>query len=499
MQYPTMEFQFLNSQSPQVTVACHALGIFANNAKPPYNILLNNTPFHNDVITPLVQESHFTGQKGTTVSANCFQQVGKIILIGLGLKEEIDAECIRKSASAIYNECIKLHSASVIVNFHTLLENKSYLQAFVEGMLLAAHLDERFKSKKSDQSLHLKKVFLVGAIEDEATIQLAKKITAGVYLARELVNAPANCLTPSTLAQTAITLAERHHLTLNILEKEDCERLNMGAYLSVAQGSDLPPKFIHLCYKPKKIDNQSKFKKIALIGKGVTFDCGGLNLKIGSSQIELMKYDMAGAAALLGAAEAIGAIKPNKEIHFIIAATENMINGSATKPGDVVTASNGKTIEIDNTDAEGRLTLADALVYAEQLKVDAIVDLATLTGAIVTALGRHIAGLFGNHPQLITDLMATSQQTGEQIWHMPLEESYCEDMSSIIADIRNTGSKEGGGSITAALFLQQFVKHTPWAHIDIAGTVWAKKGWGYHNAGATGFGVRLLVEWILNH
>ncbi|CAH2560074.1 leucyl aminopeptidase [Cardinium endosymbiont of Oedothorax gibbosus] len=496
MQYP--EFQFLSSQTAQVAQGCYAFGIFEKNDTTPDTTHLVHTPFYHDVLIPLIKESQFTGKQGTTAMANCFHGGGKVILVGLGKQETVDEEVIRKAASMVYSACVQLHSPSVIVYFTTLLNDKTHLKAFAEGILLSAYLDQRFKSKKETKTTCLKQVSLLDAIANDQTIQLAQKITAGANLARALVNAPANHVTPAMLAQTATELAQKHHLQLNILEKEDCQRLGMGAYLSVTKGSSAPPKFIHLCYKPKSLDTQSPFQKIALIGKGVTFDSGGLNLKTGNAKIELMKFDMAGAAAMLGVAEAIGAIKPNKEIHFIIAATENMINGSATKPGDVVTASNGKTIEIDNTDAEGRLTLADALVYAEKLGVDAIVDLATLTGATVVALGIRIAGIFGTNSQLVNSLMAASPRTGEKIWQMPLEASYFEHMHSIIADMRNTGSKQGAGSITAALFLKQFVEKTAWAHLDIAGTVWTEKPWYYYKAGATGFGVRLLVDWILN-
>ncbi len=497
MHYP--EFQFLSGQATELAQPCYAFGIFENHDATPNTAHLVNEPLYDDVLVPLIKESQFTGKEGTIATANCFHTVGKVILVGLGKQAALDEEAIRKAASLVYKTCAQLHSPSVVVHFMTLLNYKSNLKAFAEGILLSAYVDERFKSQKDTKTTYLKKVYLLSDKEDTQTIQLAQIITTGANLARALVNAPANHVTPSMLAQTATELAQKHQLELNILEKEDCQRLGMGAYLSVTQGSSAPPKFIHLCYKPKSLDKQSPFKKVALIGKGVTFDSGGLNLKTGGSQIELMKFDMGGAAAVLGAAEAIGAIKPNKEIHFIIAATENMINGSATKPGDIVTASNGKTIEIDNTDAEGRLTLADALVYAEKLGVDAIIDLATLTGAMVVALGVRMAGIFGTDAQLTNSLLAASPRTGEKIWQMPLEASYFEGMHSIMADMRNTGSKKGAGSITAALFLKQFVEKTAWAHIDIAGTVWTEKPWAYYHAGATGFGVRLLVDWILNN
>jgi leucyl aminopeptidase len=267
----------------------------------------------------------------------------------------------------------------------------------------------------------------------------------------------------------------------------------MGAYLGVSQASELPPKFIHLIYKPAGTPR----KKLAIVGKGVTFDSGGLNIKGAGSGIETMKMDMGGAAATLGAAKAIGQIKPDVEVHFISAAAENMISGTAIHPGDVLTASNGKTIEVNNTDAEGRLTLADALVYAEKLGVDAIVDLATLTGACIIALGDDISGLWSPQQDLADSILAAAETAGEKFWQMPMEEKYFEGLKSPIADMKNTGPR-GGGSITAALFLKQFINEVPWAHLDVAGPVWADKDNGVNNAGATGHPVRTLVNWVIS-
>ncbi|MGL5511392.1 MAG: leucyl aminopeptidase, partial [Microcoleaceae cyanobacterium] len=215
------------------------------------------------------------------------------------------------------------------------------------------------------------------------------------------------------------------------------------------------------------------------------------------SGIEMMKTDMGGAAATLGAAKAIAQLKPDVEVHFISAITENMINGKAMHPGDILTASNGKTIEVNNTDAEGRLTLADALVFADKLGVDAIVDLATLTGACVVALGNDIAGLWSPSDDLAKEILQASKTAGEKMWRMPLEEKYFDGLKATHADMKNTGPRPGG-SITAALFLKQFVKDTSWAHLDVAGPVWVDKSSGYHNAGATGYGVRTLVNWVLS-
>ncbi|MDB9378624.1 leucyl aminopeptidase, partial [Nodularia sphaerocarpa CS-585A2] len=230
---------------------------------------------------------------------------------------------------------------------------------------------------------------------------------------------------------------------------------------------------------------------------GLTFDSGGLNIKGAGSGIETMKIDMGGAGATLGAAKAIAQIKPDVEVHFISAATENMISGRAMHPGDILKASNGKTIEVNNTDAEGRLTLADALVYADKLGVDAVIDLATLTGACVVALGEDIAGLFTPDDAVASQLEQAAESAGEKLWRMPMEDKYFEGLKSGIADMKNTGPRYGG-SITAALFLKQFIKDTPWAHLDVAGPVWTDKENGYNSAGATGYGVRTLVNWVMS-
>ncbi|CAM9123941.1 unnamed protein product [Discosporangium mesarthrocarpum] len=271
-------------------------------------------------------------------------------------------------------------------------------------------------------------------------------------------------------------------------QEEEIVARGMGAYMGVAQGAVFPPKFIHLTYMP---EGGAK-KKVALVGKGLTFDSGGYNIKAGAgSMIELMKFDMGGAACTLGAAQAIGRLKPpGVEAHFIVAACENMVSEKAMRPGDVLTASNGKTIEVINTDAEGRLTLADALVFAESLGVDAIIDTATLTGAIIVSLGNDYCGMWSSDEDLANQLKEASAETGEKMWQMPLVEEYKELIKSKCADIRNSCGR-AGSSITAALFLKEFVKKTPWAHLDIAGPVWDHKG-----GAATGYGVKLLSHWV---
>jgi leucyl aminopeptidase len=365
--------------------------------------------------------------------------------------------------------------------------------AMAEAARLSLYADQRFKSEAEPRSLP-EQVTLLGLGEAGAEgLSHLDAICGGVELARQLVAAPPNVATPQALADVAAEIASQYGMELKVLERADCEALGMGAFLGVAQGSDLPPKFIHLTYRGAG----ETLRRVVLIGKGLTFDSGGYNLKTGGSQIEMMKYDMGGSAAVLGAARAIGQRRPEGvEVHVIVASCENMISGNAIHPGDILTASNGTTIEINNTDAEGRLTLADALVYASKLEPDAIVDLATLTGACVIALGEEIAGLWTNSDLLADGLLSGATAGGEALWRMPLRDSYRDGLKSTLADFKNTGPRPGG-SITAALFLREFVpREIPWAHIDIAGTVWSDKPRGQNPAGATGFGVQTLVNWI---
>jgi leucyl aminopeptidase len=445
-------------------------------------------------IEELIAETECKGKSCCT----CVTRVGgnnpirKIIIVGLGKQEDFNLDTLRKIGANLARiakkEKIKTLGLSLPFVENNQMESA---QAIAEGLILALHQDNRFKSEPEKNDLKLEIVELIGFCAIEKAIIQAQQICSGVILARELVNAPPNVVTSLTMAQTAQELAKDYGLTLEILEREDCEKLGMGSFLGVAKASDLPPKFIHLIYYPPTTPR----RKLGIIGKGLTFDSGGLNLKVSGSGIENMKMDMGGSAATLGAAKAIAQIKPDVEVHFITAVTENMISGGALRPGDILTASNGKTIEVNNTDAEGRLTLADALVYGEKLELDAIVDLATLTGACVVALGDDIAGLWSNNQDLVQELKQASAKSGEPLWEMPLQDSYFEIMKSPIADMKNTGSRSGG-AITAALFLKQFIEKTPWAHLDIAGPVWADKESGINNQGATGFPVRTLVNWV---
>ncbi|KAJ7955642.1 putative Leucine aminopeptidase [Quillaja saponaria] len=417
------------------------------------------------------------GQSASTTAA--FRGLGEAVAAAAKSSQANDVAIILASSEGLSAES-KFNSASAIAS----------------GTVLGIYEDNRYKSESKKPTL--KSVDILGfgsGPELEKKLKYAEDVSSAVIFGRELVNSPANVLTPGVLAEKASNIASLYSdvFTATILNAEQCKELKMGSYLGVAAASANPPHFIHLHYKPS---NGPVNAKLGLVGKGLTFDSGGYNIKTGPGcSIELMKFDMGGSAAVLGAAKAIGQIKPpGVEVHFIVAACENMISGTGMRPGDIVTASNGKTIEVNNTDAEGRLTLADALVYACNQGIEKVVDLATLTGACVVALGPSIAGVFTPSDDLAKEVFAASEISGEKFWRLPLEESYWESMKSGVADMVNTGGRPGG-SITAALFLKQFVdEKVQWMHIDMAGPVWNDK-----KRAATGFGISTLVEWVLKN
>lgn len=480
----------------QLKVDALAVGLFSHQDQQALEQTLELllSPGEHAALQARLAQRRFKAKPGECLS---FERLGgtpaTLIVLGLGEPAGFDLNGVRQATASACKAAAPANSLALALPLEA-LPHQAAAQAMAEAARLALYQDQRFKSE-AEPARGLDQVLLLGLPAGlDAQVGRAAAHCSGVELARQLVAAPPNVATPQHLADTAAAIAREFGLTLKVLDRNDCEALGMGAYLGVAQGSDLPPRFIHLTYSPAG----EVTRRIALVGKGLTFDSGGYNLKVAGSQIEMMKYDMGGSAAVLGAMRTIAELRPaGVEVHMIVAACENMISGGAVHPGDIVTASNGKTIEINNTDAEGRLTLADALVYACKLQPDAVVDLATLTGACLIALGEEIAGLWANSDGLAEALLRAGEATGESLWRMPLRQSYKEGLKSGVADLKNTGPRPGG-SITAALFLQDFVSQgVPWAHLDIAGTVWSDKGRSCDPPGATGYGVRTLVGWIL--
>jgi len=329
------------------------------------------------------------------------------------------------------------------------------------------------------------------ALEEGA--KLGAVMAEAVLFARTLVSEPSNVLTPERMAEEAKKVAKEGGLEIKVYGPKECEKMGMGAYLAVAKGSAHEARFIHLSYKPKG----AKFH-LGLVGKGLTFDSGGLSIKPADG-MGAMKSDMSGSAAVLGAMKAIAALKPKVAVDAVMAMAENMPDGAAYRPGDVLKAMNGKTIEVLNTDAEGRLTLADALTYVQRQKVDAVIDLATLTGACVVALGPDFSGAMGNDQTLVDEVLAAAKESGDEIWQLPLPAAYNKYIKSDVADVANISRIRWGGALTAGLFLQNFIKDgTPWLHLDIAGPALRDDdGTDAHKGEGSGVGVRTLVRYVL--
>jgi leucyl aminopeptidase len=415
----------------------------------------------------------------------------RLILLGAGKKEDYDVRSIRNLMMMAVHKVKGYNLKRVAFYGRGQVEPKRAAQAAVEGVILATYEADDYKTQDRSRSFVEEILFVsaedMDAAEVEASMERGKILANATNMARKLVNEPGNRVNPSRLAQAATEVAASCGLEIEVWGEPEMEDKGMGAILAVARGSDEPARFIILKHFGAP---ESKAKPIVLVGKGVTFDSGGLSLKPAQSMGE-MKADKAGACAVLAAMQAIAQLGVKKNVVGLIPAVENLPGGRAQRPGDVIRAMNGMTIEVINTDAEGRLILADALSYGCQLEPEYMVDIATLTGAVVVALGKLRAGVFCNNEKLYEKAMRASGQSGEKLWRLPLDDEYRKEIESPIADIKNVGNR-WGGAITAAKFLQEFVKDIPWCHIDIAG-VDLFKGEGSFK-GPTGFGVRTLVE-----
>jgi len=424
----------------------------------------------------------------------------RVVVAGLGKQQELTQDRVR----GVVAETCRLLRQRGVDSMATIAQGagmagitlEGAAQAVTEGALLGLYSFRRHMTKEAEHG-EIKQVLILG--DDETKLSILEQgchkgrvLAEATKLARDMVNEPANYMTPSHMAEMATKLAEKYGLEVRVFEREQMQGLGMGALLGVAQGSRQPPKFIVLHYRgadSTKVD-------VALVGKGITFDSGGISIKP-SEKMEEMKGDMAGGAAVMAAISAVAQLKPKINVTAIIPATENLPGGSALKPGDILTAMNGKTIEIVSTDAEGRLILADALSYARKLRAERMVDVATLTGACRIALGDVCTGGFGNNQELVDKVIAAGTEAGELIWQMPMYEEYKEQNKSDVADIKNTGGRYGG-AITAAQFLAEFVGDTPWVHLDIVGTSLSEKELTYRVKGATGVPVRTLVNFIMS-
>ena len=450
-------------------------------------------------ITRLIQEGEIKGKKGENTIIHTLGKVApsRVLVAGLGKAESFTEDAVREvmAASCRYLRRLGIERIATIAHGSGVagLDAFSSGKAIAEGALLGLYRFKNYLTKDQDIPGEIKELGIVeadsGKIGDlEKGVERGRLMAEATILARDMVNEPANILTPTRMAEIAQQVAVEEGLEIEVLERQQMEELGMGALLGVAKGSDQPPRLIVLRHSGDP-DNPSN--NLGLVGKGITFDTGGISLKP-SGGMEDMKGDMAGGASVIGAMKAIGRLKPRINVSGIIAATENMPSGSAQRPGDVVRSMSGTTIEVINTDAEGRLVLADALFYARQSGVSRMVDVATLTGAMIIALGHACSGVMGNNQGLIDQLIKAGHPNGERIWQLPMYDDYKEQIKSTVADVKNTGGRSAG-SITAAYFLAEFTGDVPWAHMDIAGTYITDKEKGYIVKGGTGIPTRTLI------
>lgn len=447
----------------------------------------------------LIESGDFRGKEGETALVYFDKQKEKrALLLGLGKEEGLDAERLRTCYGAALRlaqkkGCDEINAALPTISQLRTLGVEECLKAVAEGMLLVNYRWTQRQILSEDSFTLVKRVTLIGALTKyQSILDEAVQVAEAVYLTRDLVNGNADQVTPHYLAEVATKIAKRFPaVTATIFDKKRIEKEKMGLLLAVGRGSANEPTFIVLSYK----GNGGSKDHTVVVGKGVTFDTGGLNLKPTGS-METMRGDMAGAAAALGTIAAAAALRLKVNVTAVVPSAENAIDAKSFKPGDVYMSYLGKSVEIDNTDAEGRLILADALAYAaKELQPTRMIDFATLTGAIVIALGERVAGFMTNDEKLATQLTAAGAQSSELVWRLPLFAPYKETLKSEIADLKNTGGRPAS-SITAALFLQEFVENVPWAHLDIAGVAFAHKEQGTWPKNGVGFGVRLMIEFL---
>ena len=427
----------------------------------------------------------------------------KVLLAGLGKKDkltrqkfsQIVANAARTAKTMTKNNSIAvelIENTNECSNITNSFNKEDSAKITLCSLRIGLYEFDKYVSEKKP------KIETIELLNDDYTKELERAAEIGAYTSfamkftKDLVNEQAQIATPQYIANIAAQIAKEHKIEAKIYDKNQIKELNMNAFLAVGQGSVHEPKFVHLTYKPKCTPR----KKVALVGKGITFDAGGMNIKPATSMLT-MKDDMTGAASVLGIIQAMAKLESDIELHAICALCENMTSGSAYKQGDILTAMNGKTIEVDNTDAEGRITLADALCYCDKLNVDEVIDIATLTGAVIVSLGNNITGVMGNNQKQIDKFIETSKKSAENTWQMPILDELKDNLKSNIADMKNTGGRQAGTS-TAAWFLSNFTKSKAWMHLDIAGTAYLDKSNKETLQGPTGVMIRTLINYLLS-
>jgi leucyl aminopeptidase len=494
-----MEFEASASAYEQIDVHALAVAVFKDE-KTSESFLKKLDELSGGLVKSALDAEEFSGKEGETayfhLVGNTKLKARRLLLVGVGDAAEYKSAQVSHMAGTSVRSLRSKNAKTIAIVPRATGDARGIAAATVEGSLIGSFEPDKYRTVDRDQKSIDRVVIAVDGAKDEALsagIERGRVVGESVNFTRDLANEPGASMTPTDMASRARQIAEEFGLSVDILDEDRMQQEGMGSLLSVARGSDQPAKLIILKYTPSNFKDDGK-GLLAFVGKGVTFDSGGISLKPGEN-MELMKYDMTGGATVLGAMRAIAQIKPPIPVLGVAPCTENLPSGKATKPGDVVRAMTGKTIEIINTDAEGRLILADAIAYAKKLGATRVIDMATLTGAVSIALGDVNAAVLGTDQDLINEIIASGSEVGEKFWQLPLDKEYSKQIKSDIADIKNVGGRKAG-TITAAAFLKEFADGLSWAHLDIAGTAWGDDAKPYRSKGPTGIAVRTLLNFV---
>ncbi len=495
-----MKSQAITNNFQEANVEALAIAVFKDE-KASGGFLKDLDKLTGGLVASVIKNDEFKGETGETALVY-FAGTGKVkanrlLLVGVGERIDYKAASVSTLAGTATRTLRKKNVKSFALAVRCEDAAADVAQCAMQGVIASQFELDKYKTQeKNDKTINNFVLF----VEDGKSADLKNGLNRGqiigdsINFTRDLANEPPNILTPTEMANRAKTIAKEAGLKYEVLDEAKMEKLGMGSLMSVSRGSEQPAKMIILKYEPKKSTGR-KGELLAYVGKAVTFDTGGISLKQGEG-MEAMKYDMSGGATVLGAMRAIGLLQPSIPVLGVVGAVENMPDGRASRPSDVVTAMNGKTIEILNTDAEGRLVLADAVAYAEKQGATKIVDLATLTGAVIIALGGLNTGIMGNDQELIDEIIETGKEVGEDFWQLPVGKEYSKGIKSDIADIKNMGPRGKAGTIMGAVFIQEFVDKAKWAHLDIAGTAWSDDGKAHQSKGPTGVAIKTLVKLV---
>src|SRR3989441_6430720 len=452
------------------------------------------------LVSRVIETEEFKAKEGETAYfhlADRELKAHRLLLIGCGERDAYKTQQVSQMAGTAARFLRSKNAKSVAIIPRAEGDVEKVSQSVIAGAIMGLFEPDKYRTKDKEKRELSRVVVAIEGADEKVLKRGAERgriIGESVNFTRDLANEPGVFMTPTILAERAKEVAKKFGMSVDVLDQKRMEKLGMGSLLGVARGSDEPPKLIVLTYEPRDEAIGTKGELLALVGKGITFDSGGISIKPGEN-MELMKYDMTGAATVIGTMRAIAQLKPSIPVLGVAPCSENLPSGKATKPGDILRAMTGKTIEVINTDAEGRLVLADAIAYAKKLGATKIIDMATLTGAVSIALGDVNTAILGTDQTLIDEVIAAGTEVGEKFWQLPLDDEYTKQIKSDIADIKNVGGKKAG-TITAAAFLKEFSEETPWAHLDIAGTAWGDPATPYRSKGPTGVAVRTLVEFI---